>query len=340
MSALWQQLTTYTAAMDRQLIRGLHTEGKLHGLVVTSTGGYDISVSAGAAIVDGDDSANQGSYLAYHTAATALTVAARPASNSRRDLVIMEVEDTADGHGSLNRHVIRIVTGTAAASPVDPTLPATATILARITVASTDLSLSAANINNLAVNPSQPRGIHADPALNPAGTGAANWLVSSSAGLRVDPVRSVDAGNILETRANGLYVPTPAAFPTGVLQSWNSSPAGLTLATPPQIAVSVNHSATDRARIAYISGTFDFEVNAAGTSAAIGELWLDGALASVQQAIHRGPTNSRATVHQKWHLFLAQRPGAYAIWLVVRKTDASGTITCNAIHTTVNVQSY
>ena len=76
-----------------------------------------------------------------------LTIATAPTSNTRIDLVCVTVRDAAYA-GSSNDCILQVVTGTAAASPTVPTLPASSLSLATILVGTNVTSIVNANITD------------------------------------------------------------------------------------------------------------------------------------------------------------------------------------------------
>lgn len=93
---------------------------------VTQRGaGADLSVDVaiGDAVVTGDDQVNQGNYDVRSDAVTNVTGYSAPGSNSRYDLVGIQVNDpNAGGAAGSNATIVRVA-GTAAASPVIPAIP-------------------------------------------------------------------------------------------------------------------------------------------------------------------------------------------------------------------------
>lgn len=121
---------------------GVGAVDRAHGVVnvndfaVTrrSTGAnMSVDVAAGYAWIRGTENANQGAYHVYNDATVNLSVATADATNPRVDLVIIRVQD-AFYSGATRTASVAIVTGTPAANPADPTLPANSLVLARIYV--------------------------------------------------------------------------------------------------------------------------------------------------------------------------------------------------------------
>jgi hypothetical protein len=88
-------------------------------LSVTSTGGLGISVAQGTCIIDtsGIGATLPGVYIGRNEGATTLTLAARDATQARKDIIYAGFIDSANG-GATNEFVIAARTGNAAASPV------------------------------------------------------------------------------------------------------------------------------------------------------------------------------------------------------------------------------
>lgn len=108
--------------------------GVLHGLGV-SVSGLSVTVASGSAVITPGASAN-GSYVAVNAADLVLTAAVQDATYARLDRVIARVYDTEVDASGLSQAAVEIVTGTPAASPVLPALPAGALSLSRLSVPS------------------------------------------------------------------------------------------------------------------------------------------------------------------------------------------------------------
>lgn len=149
-----QNATTHTAAGDRALIHSMFNgrEGVSGSadLAVTQNGtpNMSVNIASGRAVVFGDDSTDQQLYHIWNDATVNKTISAADPTNPRRDLVIAEVRDTLFG-GAANDWRLRVVTGTPAASPADPSVPNTALVLARVAVAAGATSVTNANITDL-----------------------------------------------------------------------------------------------------------------------------------------------------------------------------------------------
>jgi hypothetical protein len=152
---LWQQANSYPASLDRQMLAALFaTPGRTvwpGGAVSAVSGTMGVSISPGAASVQMQS--GQGVEVCSWDAAETVTLAAAPSSNSRIDLVVLQVQDnTLDASGQ-NAFVFTSVTGVAGASPVAPTVPVNALALAQVTVASGIANLNSAPITDLRVPP-------------------------------------------------------------------------------------------------------------------------------------------------------------------------------------------
>jgi hypothetical protein len=95
--------------------------------------GMGVTVGTGVVTVPGSESATQGAYTCLAPSSTDLVISAAHASLPRFDLIVAKVED-AQYSGAVNTWSLVVVTGTAAASPVDPTQPNNSIVLARVTV--------------------------------------------------------------------------------------------------------------------------------------------------------------------------------------------------------------
>lgn len=134
--ALWMQNVNYEARADRILFDALWTEGVIDaGFVVSeraSGANLSVDVAAGIACIDGDDLADQGSYLVRSTATENVAVTSPPGSDSRIDLVVLRVNDQQAGGAATNDITIEVLAGTPAASPSAPATPDSAIALAEI----------------------------------------------------------------------------------------------------------------------------------------------------------------------------------------------------------------
>jgi microcystin-dependent protein len=112
------------------------------------TPNMSVNVAAGFAVIAGTQSVDQGYYHVYNDATKNLTIAASDPTNPRRDLVVASVQDAAYT-GASNQWVIQVITGTPAASPVDPAVPVNTMTLARILVTANKTSIVAGDLTDL-----------------------------------------------------------------------------------------------------------------------------------------------------------------------------------------------
>jgi hypothetical protein len=135
------------------------TAGGSHGvvnagdLVVAQNGtpNMSVNVAAGRAFIRGTQAAGslqQGVYSFFNDGTVNLAISAANATNPRRDLVVAQVRD-ANYSGSSNDARLFVVTGTPAASPVDPAVPVDCLVLARVAVAANATTITNANITDL-----------------------------------------------------------------------------------------------------------------------------------------------------------------------------------------------
>lgn len=153
--ALWMQnRTDHTAENDRALLTMMFRArtGVIlqDDLKVTQSGtpAMSVSVAAGRGVVAGTETANQGHYGVWNDAAKTVTISAADGTNPRRDIIVARIRDAAYS-GATNSFAIEAITGTPAASPSDPTIPANCIQLARVAVAAGASSIVNANITDL-----------------------------------------------------------------------------------------------------------------------------------------------------------------------------------------------
>lgn len=113
-------------------------------LVAAPGGTMTVTVASGQVLVLGSR-AYQGVYHCVNDASATLTIAAADATNPRYDRVVAWIQDAAYA-GSVNSFSLAVVTGTPAATPLEPAIPADSVELARITVAAGATSIVAGNI--------------------------------------------------------------------------------------------------------------------------------------------------------------------------------------------------
>jgi len=102
--ALWMQNETYPATWDRVLFDVLYAnEGVIEGFAVTPGGGLDIDISAGTAIVTGDEVSGQGKYLVDSDAVVSLTLGS--VGSNRTEYVYIAINDAAVAGGRAGDNV-------------------------------------------------------------------------------------------------------------------------------------------------------------------------------------------------------------------------------------------
>lgn len=160
--ASYIQASSHPADTDRLVLEGLlnpspapvsgagYGVGPVTGdLLVTQNGtpNMSVNVAAGHVWIDGTESATQGAYHGYNDATKNLVIAASDPTNPRKDLVVAKVQDAAYS-GAVNAWTLAVVTGTPAASPAEPAVPANAVVLAMINVAALATTITNANITD------------------------------------------------------------------------------------------------------------------------------------------------------------------------------------------------
>lgn len=114
----------------------------------SGTANMSVDVAGGFGLTAGTQSADQGSYVVENVGVQNVTVTPADPTNPRNDLICAYVTDTDEGAGT-SVTVIAAVAGTPNASPVDPTVPANAIVLARAVVGNGVSSILNANITDL-----------------------------------------------------------------------------------------------------------------------------------------------------------------------------------------------
>lgn len=153
--ALWLQNLDYPARWDRSVFDNVwDNEGVIgtNDFLVSAQASPNMTVraAAGVAVVIGDDQAFQGKYLCREESVTSpLTITAAPGSGTRYDLVVLQVRDPNAGGASGDDAIVTVVTGVASATPVDPAIPASSLVLARVVVPSGTGSITSSNIVDL-----------------------------------------------------------------------------------------------------------------------------------------------------------------------------------------------
>jgi hypothetical protein len=156
----FRQLSSALAGHDvTTFVGGVSAFGTGHGIVrpghlavsQNGTPNMSVNVAAGSALVTGTSSLAQGVYVVTNDATVNLAIATADATNPRRDLVIAQVRDNTEDASGSNDFRLFVVTGTPAASPSDPAVPAGSVVLARVTVGAGVTSIVNANITDLRI---------------------------------------------------------------------------------------------------------------------------------------------------------------------------------------------
>ena len=162
---LYNQSLSYPAQLDRQLLGSLWPAGGADGGAVTAVADtMNVSIAPGSAGVPLQP--GQGTALSHWDAAEVVTIPpAPPAGQTRQDLIVAQVRDTAIDGGPSNDFIFTVVAGTPAAlraetreeegdeaeaeqQAVAPAVPANALALATVTVPGAAANLNAATITD------------------------------------------------------------------------------------------------------------------------------------------------------------------------------------------------
>lgn len=151
---LYLQAGTHPAEDFRHLISQAFgsREGVIgSGLAVTEKSGtpdMSVDVAEGSCLVAGTEGTYQGLYLCHNRGNTNLAISAADGTNSRYDLVVAQVEDS-DYSGATDAWKLAIVTGTPAATPLFPTVPDNALVIATVLVGNGVSSIVDADITDI-----------------------------------------------------------------------------------------------------------------------------------------------------------------------------------------------
>lgn len=111
------------------------------------TPNMSVDVAAGRAYVAGSESGFQGVYFVENRASVNLAISAADATNPRIDLVVLKLEDSTYS-GAIDAASLVVVTGTAAASPSEPSAPANSLVLARVDVDANETTILTADLTD------------------------------------------------------------------------------------------------------------------------------------------------------------------------------------------------
>jgi hypothetical protein len=143
----WLQADSYAASVDRRLIGALWPTPASTGCAVTVSSGMTLNVAAGQVAVPTPN--NTGSVLCTSDAVEQVTLTAAPAAgNNRIDLVVCQARGNDLDGGTNNDFIFTNVSGTVAASPTPPAVPAGSVALAQVYVGGGVAAIVPANITD------------------------------------------------------------------------------------------------------------------------------------------------------------------------------------------------
>lgn len=221
--ALWLQEIDYPARIDRTLYDSIWTEGIMGSgdLQVTQSSptGMSVNIAVGVCAIEGDDQPFQGKYLVRSDAVeTNLPIGVAPGSGTRHDLVVLRVRDSNAAGGLFDDAIFEVVAGTPSGSPVDPAIPNTALVLARVRVAAGTSAITNSLIDDLRVRANSNYDFLADNTITSAklvnGT-IVDADINASAGIAATKLGSgVLPATVTVGSANftNSYVPGEAVF--------------------------------------------------------------------------------------------------------------------------------
>ena len=149
----WLQNGSHPAVNDRLTTTGIlwQTEGvadySAYKVSQSGTPAMTVSVAGGHAVIEGDEVADQGFYIAFNDAAVTVAITAADVTNPRIDRICLAVQD-AYYSGATNLVVLSAIAGTPAGSPVAPAAPANALTLAYVAVAANTTTIVNGNITD------------------------------------------------------------------------------------------------------------------------------------------------------------------------------------------------
>lgn len=147
----------------------------------SDTPAMSVQIAGGRALVQGTESTYSGVYMVENRGTASATIAAADVSNPRIDIVCATIEDSAYS-GATDAWSISVTTGTAAASPVAPSLPSNSLLLCTVAVAAAASSIVDANLTDGRVQWGEAYRVGGtDVAVADGGTGSSTALAARAA---------------------------------------------------------------------------------------------------------------------------------------------------------------
>lgn len=141
----WRRMLWYNNATHNSCVVG---SGSLAVSQHAGTPNMSVDVAEGAAVILGTEASYQGAYFCEAQGVTNLAISAAHATLARYDLVVAKVQDQQYS-GATNSWSLAVVTGTAAASPKFPAVPANAMVIAVVQVDAAVTQILNAKITDL-----------------------------------------------------------------------------------------------------------------------------------------------------------------------------------------------
>ena len=142
------QAGNYSTATSLRARGGVHpTLGQEFAVTQAGSPNMTVLVESGVVSIPGTESGAQANYLACNDGQVILSIAAAHATLARIDIVVVNIRDQVYS-GSSNDAQLQVITGTPASSPVAPSAPNNAVIIAQIAVGAAVSSITNANITD------------------------------------------------------------------------------------------------------------------------------------------------------------------------------------------------
>ena len=147
----------------------------------SDTPAMSVQIAGGRALIQGTESTYSGVYMVENRGVASATIAAADVSNPRIDIVCATIEDSAYS-GATDAWSISVTAGTAAASPVAPSLPSNSLLLCTVAVAAAASSIVDANLTDGRVQWGAAYRVGGtDVAVADGGTGSSTALAARAA---------------------------------------------------------------------------------------------------------------------------------------------------------------